>query len=104
MSRHAPKPAEMKLALAAAAMPVGTSARTCGHGDRFGASVSRALCHGTGKRTDLVAQANPHLKERCNGCRGTGQREPYDKWYRFSLEHLAEFGRFLSDCGGFEIH
>lgn len=32
------------------------------------------LCNGTGKRTDSVADANPKLKEKCNGCAGEGHR------------------------------
>jgi hypothetical protein len=32
------------------------------------------LCGATGKRTDSVAEAHPHLKEKCNGCDGTGIR------------------------------
>lgn len=32
------------------------------------------ICGGVGKRNDGVAEANPHLKDRCNGCAGRGRR------------------------------
>lgn len=62
-------------------------------------------CGATGTRTDAVGVANGFDKRKwCNGCDGKGTREPHDSYYRFNVDHLAEFGRFLSACGGFEIH
>lgn len=56
------------------------------------------LCHGTGKRTDMV------VADGCNACSGTGKLEQDETHYNFSLDHLKEFGEFLLDCGGFNIY
>ena len=59
--------------------------------------VSCDLCHGTGKREDMK------VFDGCNGCAGRGTRAPYETYYPFSADNVADFVRFLEGCGGFEI-
>lgn len=62
------------------------------------------FCDGTGTRSDAVGVINGFAARNwCNGCDGKGHRDCWDAAYRFDLEHLTEFGKFLSTCGGFEI-
>lgn len=69
------------------------------------------LCHGTGVRTDEVGVKYGYDKPRdeatgtggCNGCRGAGWVEAWDKNYPFDLENVTAFAQFLRDCGGFAI-
>lgn len=76
------------------------------------------LCEGTGIRTDergkefgfhkkeLSAEQSAKLGRRigwCNSCDGVGEKEPFLKNYRTTLDDIREFADFLADCGGFEI-
>jgi hypothetical protein len=61
------------------------------------------LCGGTGKRTDAIAEANPHLKERCNGCEGGGKKKNFATHYPFEVENVQEFAAFCRESGGFTI-
>jgi hypothetical protein len=55
------------------------------------------LCHGTGKRTDMVVQNG------CNCCQGKGVVRPDACSYPFSVENVQEFAEFCEKSGGFEI-
>lgn len=76
------------------------------------------LCDSTGIRTDEIAVQNgmpekelePELqiilgrtKGWCNGCSGSGKKEPWEANYYLEPEDVLEFSEFLKDCGGFEI-
>ena len=54
-------------------------------------------CNGTGVRDDSYVQGE------CNGCNGTGKVRPFETWYSFSAENVADFARFCCVSGGFEI-
>ena len=54
-------------------------------------------CNGTGVRDDSYVQGE------CNGCNGTGKVRPFETWYSFSAENVADFARFCYVSGGFEI-
>ena len=54
-------------------------------------------CNGTGVRDDSYVQG------KCNGCNGTGKVRPFETWYSFSAENVADFARFCYVSGGFEI-
>lgn len=75
-------------------------------------------CAGSGVRNDSVGvdQGMPErrlteVRERavgrthgwCNGCDGSGSVSDHRTSYPFSTENVAEFQRFLADCGGFTI-
>ena len=77
-----------------------------------------SICDSTGIRSDEIglAQSMPEkelsdevkiLTGRtmgwCNGCDGVGTRENWELSYYLDAEDIAEFARFLKDCGGFEI-
>lgn len=68
------------------------------------------LCAGTGKRMDKVAEALPHLKDKCNGCNGTGKSVKWPaEWKRhdgdivpvpsLTAEHLSKFYRIVLPDG-----
>lgn len=59
------------------------------------------ICGGIGKRSNAVADANPHLKQQCNGCEGTGTVRPVETHYPFNVENVERFAEFLEHCGGF---
>jgi hypothetical protein len=76
------------------------------------------VCHATGIRTDAVGvhygmpwqELNAENAEKfgrprgyCNGCQGSGEKEPSEKWYVFDAEDVAEFAEFLENCEGFQI-
>ncbi len=69
------------------------------------------ICHGAGVRTDEVGRKYGYDQPRnldtgtggCNGCRGTGRTEAWEKNYPFDVENVREFAEFLRGCGGFEI-
>ena len=54
-------------------------------------------CNGTGVRDDEYVQG------KCNGCNGTGKVRPFETWYSFSAENVADFARFCCVSGVFEI-
>lgn len=56
------------------------------------------LCHGTGKRTDMV------VANGCNKCHGDGRVRPVETDYTLDVEDIEEFAAFLENCGGFEIN
>lgn len=39
----------------------------------------------------------------CGSCKGTGSVRPFDTNYPFEVTNMAEFGKFLKGCGGFEV-
>lgn len=39
----------------------------------------------------------------CNGCEGSGKKEPWETNYYLDEDDVVEFAEFLKDCGGFEI-
>jgi len=43
-------------------------------------------------------------EEKCNGCSGSGHVRPWVASYGFDLAHLEEWGKFLVNCGGFNIY
>ena len=69
------------------------------------------FCDGTGLRTDEVGRKYGYDKPRdeatgrggCNGCHGTGEREPWARAYPFEAQDAADFAQFLRASGGFEI-
>lgn len=76
------------------------------------------LCNSTGIRSDEIGVSNGmHEKELdpemkiltdrtygwCNGCGGSGSREPFETNYYLEPEDIKEFAEFLAECGGFEI-
>jgi hypothetical protein len=65
------------------------------------------ICEGTGTRLPWpqVGPGNPKLDGvKCKGCNGTGYRRPWSCSYRFEVENVQEFVRFLRSCGGFKIY
>jgi hypothetical protein len=40
----------------------------------------------------------------CDVCQGTGKVKNWISNYSFELDHLEEWGNFLLNCGGFNIH
>lgn len=76
------------------------------------------LCQNTGIRSDDIglAQSMPEkelspevqiLTGRtmgwCNACDGVGSKESWETNYFVDAEDIAEFAKFLRECGGFEI-
>lgn len=76
------------------------------------------LCGSTGIRTDAIGVGSqqpekvlePEVaiilgrdKGWCNGCGGSGKKEPWESNYYFDADDVVEFAEFLKDCGGFEI-
>lgn len=76
------------------------------------------LCHSTGIRSDEIGVNNGFPKKEltpevqaitgraagyCNGCGGTGKKEPWESNYYLEPDDIVEFAEFLKDCGGFEI-
>jgi hypothetical protein len=62
-------------------------------------------CNATGTRTDAVGQEQGMVERGwCNGCDGTGTREPIERAYQLEIDDLREFAGFLEYCGGFSIH
>ena len=55
------------------------------------------ICDGSGVRNDKIIQGE------CNGCSGTGKKEPWAKSYPFEVENVEEFVEFVKDSGGFQI-
>lgn len=55
------------------------------------------LCHGTGRRKDMV------VKTGCNACNGTGRKRPTECDYPFNEDNVREFATFCKYSGGFEI-
>lgn len=43
------------------------------------------------------------FRDPCNACRGTREKEPWEKHYPFSTENVREFAEFLAESGGFSI-
>ena len=77
------------------------------------------LCDGSGIRSDEVGVSQQMPEKEldpnevlalgrthgwCNGCRGTGKVDHPETNYPFSAENVAEFARFLVECGGFRIY
>jgi len=56
------------------------------------------LCHGTGKRNDMV------VAHGCNKCEGKGKVRPYETWYPFDEDNVKEFAEFCAVSGGFRIY
>lgn len=54
-------------------------------------------CSGTGERDD------EHVKGECNGCKGRGETESTQTWYRLDVPLIEEFETFMRHSGGFEI-
>ena len=72
------------------------------------------LCGATGKRTDSVAEAHPHLKEKCNGCNGTGIQTEWPTQWKYhdgdvipvaqlTEDHLKKFYRIILPLG-YEVY
>jgi len=76
------------------------------------------ICEATGIRSDEIGISNgfpdrelaPEVqavtgrtKGYCNGCGGTGKKEPWESNYYLEPDDVKEFALFLKDCGGFEI-
>lgn len=76
------------------------------------------LCGTTGIRSDEIGVQNGMPEKElspeiqiitgrtigwCNGCDGSGKREPWETNYYLEVEDIREFAEFLEDCGGFEI-
>jgi hypothetical protein len=76
------------------------------------------LCNSTGIRTDSIGvqsgQPDKDLEPEvaiilgrekgwCNGCGGSGSKEPWESNYYLDEDDIVEFANFLKDCGGFEI-
>lgn len=43
-------------------------------------------------------------EEKCLSCMGSGKVLPFEAYYRFSMENVIRFWRFLECSGGFSIH
>ena len=72
------------------------------------------LCGATGKRTDSVAEANPHMEEKCNGCDGTGIQTEWPTQWKYhdgdvipvaqlTEDHLKKFYRIILPLG-YEVY
>lgn len=59
------------------------------------------VCDATGKRKNPPEIGAGDMK--CNGCNGTGKRDPWAASYPFSAENVEEFINFLSESGGIQI-
>jgi hypothetical protein len=55
------------------------------------------LCGATGKRTDSVAEAHPHLKEKCNACDGTGIRAEWPTQWKYHEGDVIPVAQLTED-------
>jgi len=65
--------------------------------------VACEICNGEGVRNDNHAVKNGFAGAECAGCKGKGDRRPWDESYWLDKNAVEEFALFLKNCGGFEI-
>ena len=59
------------------------------------------ICDATGKRQEPPNTGAGDID--CNGCKGTGKKDDWDKSYPFSENNVRRFANFCLNSGGFEI-
>ena len=59
------------------------------------------ICDATGKRQKPPETGAGDVI--CNGCKGTGKRDDWNKSYPFDVENVRQFANFCANSGGFRI-